>query len=202
MDGVSSPEENLQFLELARSEIARVTQISRAMLSLHRESARPVAVDLKEMLLSVLLLLDRRFTDLGVTTVPSLPDSVIIPAFPAELRQVFTNLLINAAEASPRGASVQLTVAPAPAYRRTGGQRVEPGVRITVQDCGPGIPEHTRARLFEPFVTTKGESGTGLGLWISKGIVTKHGGEILLESSTTEDCHGTTVTVFLPERAA
>ncbi len=198
MDGVSSPEESAQFLELARGEIARVTQISRAMLSLHRESSAPVAVDLKPMLESVLLLLDRRFTDLGVTVTPDLPENMVIQGFPAELRQVFTNLLINAAEASTRGSEVQLALEVEPAYTRADDQRVQPGVCVVVDDCGPGIPETTLGKLFEPFVTTKGESGTGLGLWISKGIVTKHGGEIVLESSTAEQDHGTTVVVFLP----
>ena len=198
MDGVSSPEESAQFLELARGEIARVTQISRAMLSLHRESAAPVAVDLKPMLESVLLLLDRRFTDLGVTAAPMLPAGMVVQGFPAELRQVFTNLLINAAEASPRGSKIQLLVEPASAYRRVDNGQTQSGVCVFVEDQGTGIPPHTLSKLFEPFVTTKGESGTGLGLWISKGIVTKHGGEIVLESGTADADHGTTVSVFLP----
>jgi PAS domain S-box-containing protein len=97
MDGNSSPEETTQFLQLAKQELARVTQISRAMLSLHRESREPVPVDLKEMLTSLLLLMERRFHDLGVTVQHDLPEGLIVRGFPAELRQVFTNLLGNAA---------------------------------------------------------------------------------------------------------
>lgn len=201
MDGVSSPEESAQFLDLARGEIARVTQISRAMLSLHREAAAPVEVDLKTMLESVLLLLERRFTDLGVVAVPHLPTEVRVLGFPAELRQVFTNLLINAAEASRPGSEIQLAVEPRAGYRRSDNGRQQSGVCVLVEDKGQGVPEQTQGKLFEPFVTTKGESGTGLGLWISKGIVTKHGGEIFLQSSTAEADHGTTVSVFLPTEA-
>jgi PAS domain S-box-containing protein len=224
MDGQSSPEETAQFLLLARQEIARVTQISRAMLSLYRESKAPVPIDLKEMLESILLLMDRRFAVLGVVVVPTLPPGLIINGFPAELRQVFTNLLTNAAEASvglhtpaifPAAipdasleltweeraarpvAEIYLSTQPCPAHTLPGGLRREAGVMVTIRDSGPGISDEILANLFKPFFTTKGERGTGLGLWVSRGIMTKHGGSIELESSTDPIHHGTTAKVFL-----
>ncbi len=217
MDGESSPQESEQFLKLAKQEIDRVTQISRAMLSLYREAKAPVAIDIKEMLESILLLMDRRFVALGVRVVPDLPEGLVIHGFPAELRQVFTNLLTNAAEASGvRFSSVPMPDAPAadsftphpeavirldaracPAGPDMNGLRREAGVVVKIQDEGPGIPEDVLANLFKPFFTTKGERGTGLGLWVSRGIMTKHGGSIDLESSADPVHHGTTVSVFM-----
>jgi signal transduction histidine kinase len=74
------------------------------------------------------------------------------------------------------------------------------GVVIRVVDDGAGIPEELRTRLFNPFVSSK-ESGTGLGLWVSRSIVEKHGGSIRLEGSTSKSRSGTTVAIFLPLRA-
>jgi PAS domain S-box-containing protein len=163
MDGPSTPEESAHFLSLARQETARVTQISRAMLSLYRESRAPVPIDLKDMLESILLLMERRFLVLGVTVQQELPPNLIIHGFPAELRQVFTNLLANASEAAGPGAVIHLTAAPDPAHLSANGLRREPGVLVAVQDHGPGIPEDIRPKLFQPFFTTKGDQGTGLG---------------------------------------
>ncbi len=197
MDGQSTPEETAHFLTLARQEIARVTQISRAMLSLYRESRAPVAIDLKDMLESILLLMERRFAALNVSVQCELPPDLIIHGFPGELRQVFTNLLTNAAEASEPGSIVQLTAAAEANHVSKDGLRQEKGALIAISDAGAGVPEDIIDKLFQPFFSTKGEQGTGLGLWVSRGIVTKHGGEIHLTSSTSPQNHGTTVTVFL-----
>ena len=67
-------------------------------------------------------------------------------------------------------------------------------------DSGPGIPAQHRRNIFEPFFTTKGERGTGLGLWVSSGIVRKHGGTIRVRSSTRPGRNGTCFTVFLPRQ--
>ncbi len=197
MDGESTPEESARFLQLAKQEIGRVTQISRAMLSLYREAKAPIAIDLKEMLESILLLMDRRFLSLGVTIEPDLAPDLIIHGFPAELRQVFTNLLTNAAEASGSQTVIQLRASPCPAGLAPDGLRREAGALVTIADQGPGIAEEIKAALFQPFHTTKGERGTGLGLWVCRGIVNKHGGTIDLESNYDSVHHGTTARVFL-----
>ncbi len=197
MDGESTPEESAQFLQLAKLEIARVTQISRAMLSLYREAKVPIAIDLKEMLESILLLMDRRFVSLGVTVEPDLIPGLVIYGFPAELRQVFTNLLTNAAEASGADTVIRLRCVPCSAGVTVGGLRHEAGAVVTITDQGPGIAEEIRGSLFQPFHTTKGERGTGLGLWVSRGIVNKHGGTIELDSNYDSVDHGTVARVFL-----
>jgi PAS domain S-box-containing protein len=192
----ASAEESKQFMDLAEQELARVTQISRAMLGLYRESKAPVLVDLKEMLQEILLLMERRFADERVVLYVDLPSDVSVDAFPAELRQVFSNLITNAAEAAGPGGEVRVSLAPRPGLSSDGHKQVA-GATVTIADNGMGIPAEVQPHLFQPFFTTKGERGTGLGLWVSRGIVTKHGGTIELASDTSEATHGTAVSVFL-----
>lgn len=194
MDGRCSETEHSQFLQLAAQEVARVTQISRSMLALHRESKSAVTVSIKEMLTSILLLMDGRFLEFGVTVEQTLPDGLVIEGFPAELRQVFTNLLTNAAEASERGDTIRVS-ARAEAVGGAGGG----GVVIEIEDFGAGIAAELQQQLFTPFFTTKGEHGTGLGLWVSQGIVSKHGGRIELNSNVNPETHGTQIKVHLAD---
>jgi signal transduction histidine kinase len=192
----ASTEESSQFMDMAEQELTRVTQISRAMLGLYRESKAPVVIDLKEMLQEVLLLMERRFIDLGVTVSTNM-EPVSVAAFPAELRQVFTNLITNAAEAASPGGVVKVSVAPQTTGADAAGQMAQPGATVTIADNGPGVPAEIQSHLFQPFFTTKGERGTGLGLWVSRGIINKHGGRISLKSGTSMAAHGTVVSVFL-----
>jgi signal transduction histidine kinase len=177
--------------------LTRVTQISRAMLGLYRESKAPVVVDLKEMLQETLLLLERRLTDMGVAISTDMPKPIAVAAFPAELRQVFTNLITNAAEAAGSGGAIKISITPRTAGVDAAGQKMQAGATVTITDNGAGIAEDVQSHLFQPFFTTKGEHGTGLGLWVSRGIINKHGGTISLESDTSEAAHGTVVKVFL-----
>jgi signal transduction histidine kinase len=105
---------------------------------------------------------------------------------------VFTNLITNAAEAAgPRGRVQVLLQSELPTDPR-------PGAMVTISDSGAGVPESVQAKLFKPFFTTKGELGTGLGLWVSRGIVEKHGGKIELSNSTDPGYPGAAVRVYLP----
>ena len=192
-------EESKQFLQMAHTELARVTQISRAMLSLYRESNAPVNVNLKEMLDDLLLLMQRRFQILGVTVSADLPSEIAVEGFPAELRQVFTNLIANAAEAAGQGGKVYVRVHAQPEDDAS-GHAAEAGAIVEIMDNGPGILPENRNRIFQPFFTTKGQSGTGLGLWVSQGIIRKHAGTIDLDSRTEGTDHGTTARVFLASK--
>jgi PAS domain S-box-containing protein len=180
-----------RYLAMAQQELNRTLQISRAMLGLYREPKAPVEVDLRELLESVLLLLDRQLKDQSIAIDRRLGEGASIQGFPGELRQVFTNLITNGAEASGRGGRVQVMVETSfPADSR-------PGALVTITDSGPGILENHQAKIFKPFFTTKGEQGTGLGLWVSRGIVEKHGGKIELTNSTDPIFPGAAARVYL-----
>lgn len=188
------------FLDIAQNELARVTQISRAMLSLYRESKAPVRVNLKDMLNDLLLLMEGRFNAMGIRISSDLPPDVVVEGFPAELRQVFTNLITNAAEAAGQDGEVCVRVIPVAAGASSPGHRHEAGATVEIIDNGPGIPPDIHDRLFQPFFTTKGERGTGLGLWISQGIIRKHAGIIQLDNRLDGDHRGTTASVFLASK--
>ena len=133
--------------------------------------------------------MDRHFIEHGVTVSTETGAAGRVLGFPAELRQVFTNLLTNAADAAGDGGVVRVSVLPR-----------EAGVVVEIADNGPGISEDIRPHLFQAFFTTKEQHGTGLGLWVSHGIITKHGGSIELKSSTDDGSHGTVASVFLAEK--
>lgn len=113
-----------------------------------------------------------------------------LDAFPSELRQVLTNVLRNAVEATVDGGTI---VVCSESKRQSGKE----GVLVQVVDDGVGIPVDVYSKLFNPFVTTKGEVGDGLGLWVSRSIVQKHGGTISISDAGPER-KGATVSIFLP----
>jgi PAS domain S-box-containing protein len=117
---------------------------------------------------------------LDLATVPSTEGR------PAALTEMMTNLLLNAIDAMPNGGRLTLTT-------RTDQQRG--WVVLTVADTGIGMSEAVRRRIFEPFFSTKGEAGSGLGLAMVYSIVRRHGGEIRVDS---EPGQGTTFTITLP----
>jgi signal transduction histidine kinase len=106
----------------------------------------------------------------------------------AQLKQVFLNLLGNAADAMAGGGEIRIT---ANAEKDADGRRM---VVVRICDAGPGMPPDIQRRIFEPFFTTK-EKGTGLGLCIAAQVMARHGGGLVLESSTDK---GTTFAIWLP----
>lgn len=185
-----------KYLAMAQQELNRTLQISRAMLGLYREPKAPVEVDLRALLESVLLLLDRQLKDQSVAVSRRLDDGAPIQGFPGELRQVFTNLVTNAAEAAGPGGRVQVLL------EASSTADARAGASVVITDSGPGVAEGNQAKLFKPFFTTKGELGTGLGLWVSRGIIEKHGGRIELVNSTDPVFPGAAVSVYLPPLGA
>jgi PAS domain S-box-containing protein len=190
----TDPTINAHYLDLARQELDRMGQVSRAMLGLYREAKAPIAINIKEMLESVLVLLDRQLKNSGIAVKIDVPDNLEVEGFPAELRQVFTNLVANASDAATPSGNIEIGA------RRSSSTEAGPraGVVIQISDNGSGIAPDALEHIFEPFFTTKGVSGTGLGLWVSRGIIEKHGGTIDIRSQTGADDHGTSITVFLP----
>lgn len=180
-----------EYLVLAEAELARVAAISTETLKFYRQPNRPSQVQISEIFESLLTLYQRKIQLAGIQICTDFRDEQPIVAFGGELRQVFANLLTNAFDAS-RGATVTIRLKRA---RSPAGQE---GVRVVVADCGSGVPKPLRDKIFEPFVSTKGTRGTGLGLWVSSQIVHKHGGTIRVKSSTHPKWHGTVFSIFLP----
>ena len=183
-----------QYLELASDELARIAQITGQLLTFHREAQVPVEVNLADVLQSVLVLFAPQIRKAHVDVEPRFEAAGPVRGFPGELRQVFSNLVGNALDAMPKGGRLILhlresNLASDPARR---------GVRVTVLDTGAGIPAGVRKNLFAPFFTTKGEKGTGLGLWVSRGIIDKHEGTIHIASRMRAGKSGTAFSVFLP----
>ena len=192
----ATEDETKQYLRMAEDELARVTEISRAMLGMYRESSSPVRLNVRDLLRDVLLLMEHRFGDLRVAVDAKLDGDVEVSGYPGELKQVFSNLITNAAEASGAGGEVMIVLERG--VPDDAADESREGALIKVRDNGPGIDAEAAARLFQPFFTTKGEKGTGLGLWVSRGIVAKHGGTLTLESGAEAMGPGTLATVFLP----
>ncbi len=116
-----------------------------------------------------------------------------VHCFDGEIRQVISNLVGNALDVMPSGGRLLVREREATNWR-TG----EPGVSITIADDASGMSPEVQARIWNPFFTTKGVTGTGLGLWVSKEIVQRHRGELNVRSSQSPAHHGTVFTLFLP----
>lgn len=184
----------MQYLKMAGDELGRITQITSQLLTFHREARAPVKVDLAQVLESVLTLfapqIRKNYIEVDVRFEAALP----VRGYPGELRQVFSNLVGNAIDAMPKSGKLVLHVR----HSSLASDPTRKGVRVTIADCGTGIPPGVRKNLFAPFYTTKGEKGTGLGLWVSRGIIEKHEGTIHLSSVLRSGRTGTAFSVFLP----
>jgi PAS domain S-box-containing protein len=184
-----------QLVGKAQREVARVAQISKNMLSLQRESATASPLRIAELLEDVVALIEETIAKGRRKIQLEHGFEGEIQGFPAELRQVFTNVIKNAVEATAEGGSIRIFSVPTQEAGRN-------GVLIHVSDNGVGISEQMQSRLFSPFTSTKQESGSGLGLWVSRSILEKHGGAIRVSSSADSRSPGTTVSIFLPLEAA
>ncbi len=177
---------------LAQGEMARVTEITLQTLRFNRRQSKPAELDMAELLHTVMTLYTGRIMVRGIDADMKLMESPRVLALEGEIRQVVNNLVRNALDAMSNGARLLVRLHPQQNWR-SGAK----GVRFTVADTGEGIRPEMRAHLFEPFQTTKELTGTGLGLWVSKGIVEKHGGYI--QTRTRHGAgHGTVFTVWLP----
>jgi signal transduction histidine kinase len=185
--------ETREYLRTAQSEIARVSHIATQTLRFHRHNNQLAKVRVTELLDSVISLYATRLASSGVSIERQYRSDCRITAYSGELRQVFSNLLRNALDAV--AGEGQIVVRERACKDPSTG---EDGVRITFADSGHGIGENAQKRLFEPFFSTKPETGTGLGLWVSKQIIDKHAGTIRVRSNAQHRMRGTVFSIFLP----
>ena len=191
---LGTPELAAQYLESAEEQLSRVSRIVRQILSFNRETSAAIPVHIHELLEDVLALNNRTIVEKGVKIEKRWSGQTVIHGFPAQLRQVFSNLLRNAVEASMPGKTITIKISPCSNLFGSG----EPGARVTLSDQGVGIPEQNRQRVFEAFFTTKELRGSGIGLWLSSTIVQEHHGRIQVRSRTTPGKSGTCISVLLP----
>ncbi len=189
-------EEQRAYCTIMRDELQRVSEIAKHTLRFHRQTTQANTTRIDRLIESVLTLFDGRLRNTDIKVVCDLSDKHEVFGFDSELRQVLANLVSNAIDAmtGSDGRRILHLRTKESTSRKSG----RPGVIITVADTGTGIPASMLARIFEPFYTTKGDVGTGLGLWVSSEIVEKHQGELRFRSSQAQEHHGTVFCLFLP----
>jgi two-component system, NtrC family, sensor kinase len=189
-----SREKRAEYLKMAQRELHRVVQISKQTLSFSRETSTPVRLQIAELIEEVLILYGRKISDKNIRVIRQYESSEDVIAFPGEIRQVLSNLITNAIEAVGKNGRLILRIRNA---RQWSDQGVR-GLAISVADNGSGISPEAQKRLGEPFFTTKGQAGTGLGLWVTRSILHRYGGSLQLRSSISPHRHGTVFSVFIP----
>jgi PAS domain S-box-containing protein len=183
------------YLAQAEQEVGRVAQLAQQTLGFVRDSHSPGAMDPIVIMDEILQLYSRKLQGRKIRVTRRYRGSCQISGYSGELRQLLANLVVNAVDAMADGGLLEVRVA-----KGRGWFDGREGVRITVADNGGGIPRDHLRQIFEPFFTTKKETGTGLGLWVSRGIVQKHGGSIRVRSRTNGLSTGTVFSIFLPRK--
>jgi PAS domain S-box-containing protein len=195
-DHPSLDDEARHYAQMGEEEMLRLSHITRQTLGFYRESKHPVEVSIAQLLDDILELQLRRLEFSKIAVVKRYRSQGLVQGFPVELKQVFLNLIGNSIQAMPEGGKLRLHVF---ASSRRDSRRA--GTWVSICDTGVGIDvEHAR-HLFEPFFTTKSAKGTGLGLWISKGIIQKYGGTISFRSLRRSGRNITCFQIFLPHAA-
>ena len=180
-----------EFLAMAEQELSRVTHLTRQTLAFYRGGQEPQPTYMSKQLEHLISVFDSRLKNKDIDIGLQVRGEDEIMAIPSEMQQVFTNLLSNAIDAVGLRGRILIRVSRCKMRNRR-------GVRISVCDTGSGISREAMGKLFEPFFTTKKDVGTGLGLWVSKGIVEKMGGSLRVRTSTAERNHGSVFSVVLP----
>lgn len=181
------------YAEMADQELQRVSHITRQTLSFYRESKQPIQIVVPDLLEEVLDLLHRSLAANRIRVRREYSSEATMLGYPVELRQVFLNLIGNAIQAMPEGGTLGVFVRANTDWRR--GLR---GTTISILDTGAGVQPEDAPQLFQPFFSTKSTKGTGLGLWISKGIVQKYDGRISFRSLRGQGGCVTSFRVFFP----
>jgi PAS domain S-box-containing protein len=177
-----------QLLEIADKELQRLSHIASKSLKFYRQSTLPSEVSLSELLDSVLFFYETRVRAQGITIVKRYEQTPLVHCYSGEIQQVFTNLISNALDALGSGGRLILSVKPADSF----------SVRVTIADTGQGMSKSTQKQIFQPFFTTKQDTGTGLGLWVTSNILEKHSASLRVRSRTGQ---GSVFSLTIPTNA-
>ena len=193
LDHEPLPEQARRYLTLAQHELTRVSHIASQTLGFFRGAPGSIPTPLADIIDSAISLHIGRLSTCNVVVEKDYVSAPSIFCNQGELRQVLVNLVANALDAMPNGGRLIARVRPAvdPATNVS-------GIRLVIADTGTGMSSRTQRALFEPFYTTKGATGTGLGLWVSSQIIARHKGRIRVRSSQSHERHGTVFSIFLP----
>ncbi|HVT97069.1 MAG TPA: PAS domain S-box protein [Acidobacteriaceae bacterium] len=190
------PEGALSLLVMADEELQRVTHIARQTLGFYRDTSAPIVIPVPEAIDEMLAIYHRRLTYKQVSLHKRVQPGLRVCALHGQFKQIVSNLVTNAIDAVRPGGRIEVRARES-RHPVTGA----PGIRLVVADQGCGIPDPIRRQIFTPFFTTKKDVGTGLGLWIVKGMLLKSGGTIFCRSRVARDANrdsGTVMMVFLP----
>ena len=181
------------FSEAAQQELERVSHIVTHTLRFNRQPYGASRERVSNLLDSSAAIYTPRMKNMEVEILRDYKEGGDVLCYASEIRQVFANLIGNSFDALKPGGRLLLKT-----RDRVNPRTAHPGVLVSIADSGMGMDEATRERLFEPFFTTKGEKGTGLGLWVSREILRKHGAIIRVRSRKTATQSGTAFTIWLP----
>jgi PAS domain S-box-containing protein len=181
-------------LAQAESELGRIAHITRQSLGFYRETTTPTHFKPATIIREVTDFYAPRARNLGVSFLVNTKTEREVLGLAGELRQILSNLLANSLDACVSGSTIRIEASSAVDPRDLTRQ----GVRITIADSGFGIPAKHLESIFEPFFSTKKDAGTGLGLWVSRELVQKHGGTLRVRSRTSDPLCGTVFSIFLP----
>jgi len=178
-------------LTIAEKELERVAHITRQTLGFYRDSSVAEKVDMAKLIESVIGLYSHKLHAKNITVERHFEPCPAVLGMPGELKQAVSNLISNAADAVGVDGVIDVRLE----CNEEAAGRI---VTVTVEDDGPGIPTEHTERIFEPFFTTKQDVGTGLGLWVTRGIVDRHGGTIVLRPQNGNGAGGAAFTIHLP----
>jgi PAS domain S-box-containing protein len=179
------------YLLTAESELERVSHIARQTLGYYRDTGSPTEVYLHDLVENVLTIYHSKLITGRISVESTFNDLRTIQVSRGEMLQVFSNIIVNAIDAMREGG--RLTIALRNTIALDGD-----GIQAIIRDQGTGISRENLEKIFEPFFTTKGDLGTGIGLWVTKQLIERRGGQIVVTSSTEPGNSGTTVTIYIP----
>jgi signal transduction histidine kinase len=175
------------YMHLAGEQMATLNQIAVGTLRLAKDCPSPQPVSVSVLTEAALRIHQRAIDAKRARLVKDVRGEIVVEAYTREILQVVSNLIVNALDAIAEDGTVHLRV------RKCRGR-----VRIVIADNGHGISKENVGQLFQPFFTTKGARGTGLGLCVSKRIIDHHNGTIRVRSSVRPGRSGTAFQISLP----
>ncbi|MFZ2023190.1 MAG: ATP-binding protein [Terracidiphilus sp.] len=196
------PEQAKQYLAMAEQEVRRISEITQQTLRFYRQPTQPARSTMAELLDSVLSLYQSRLNALDIHVERDYDPTMTLFCFAGEIRQVIANLVGNSIDASSAGGKLLLRARRSHDWKNPS----QTGIRLAIADSGAGIDPEIREHIFEAFFTTKENTGTGLGLWVSHEIILKHQGKVRVRSRSAtnhdgaaEKVSGTVFELFLPD---